>query len=136
MKMPIAPRSRAVTIVDDDASVRVSLCRLCEVCGLKATAYASAREFLDALERDRTCVECLILDTHMPDMNGIELQRCLIARGMKVPTIVFTADDAAAASALYASGDIVECLRKPVSAEALIEAIATALHLDAREIWE
>lgn len=115
-----------IAIVDDEASVRVSLRRLCQAVGYCATAYASGREFIAALERDPSCVDCLILDTHMPELSGIEVQRHLIANGVRIPTIVVTADEAS--STHYVAPGIAVCLVKPVSSEDLIAAITRALH--------
>jgi FixJ family two-component response regulator len=114
----------SVAIVDDDASVRVGLQRLCEAYGLNARAYASGPEFLAALAAGVVVADCLLLDAHMPEMTGPELQRHLLAQGVSVPTIFFTADDAPLG--LQAGGDVAY-LRKPVSGERLFAAIADAV---------
>lgn len=116
-----------IAIVDDDASVRVSLRRLCKAVGYSATVYASGREFLAAVQQDPFCADCMILDTHMPGMSGIELQRHLLARGMVIPTIVVTADEASDAPAHYAAAGIVAYLVKPVDGDELLAAIARAV---------
>jgi FixJ family two-component response regulator len=117
----------AIAIVDDDASVRVSLRRLCTVVGYVATAYASGPEFIAALERDPSCADCLILDTHMPQMSGIELHRRLVANGVRIPTIVVTADEASDAPLHYVSSGIAAYLVKPISSDDLLAAIARAV---------
>lgn len=117
----------AIAIVDDDASVRVSLRRLCHAFGYSAIAYASGPEFIAALERDPSGTDCLILDTHMPQMSGIELQRHLIANGVRIPTIVVTADEASDAPLHYATSSITAYLIKPISCEDLLAAIARAV---------
>jgi FixJ family two-component response regulator len=122
-------RRIAVAIVDDDASVRIGLRRLCTAFGMAATAYASGREFLVALEHDPSIAECLILDTHMPEMSGIELQRHLLAQGTYIPTIVVTADEASAAH--YVADGVVAFLRKPVVGDDLLAAIARAVPMKA-----
>lgn len=124
--MSAAARRVSVAIVDDDPSIRRSLRRLCEFSGFMARVYASGPEFLAAFEHDRSIAECLILDTHMPEMSGNELQRHLLANGMNVPIVVVTADDTSDAHAHYAAG-IVAYLQKPVAAEDLLAAINTAL---------
>jgi FixJ family two-component response regulator len=124
--MSAATRRINVAIVDDDPSVRRSLRRLCEFSGFVARVYASGPEFLAALDRDRSIAECLILDTHMPEMSGNELQRHLLAHGVHIPTIVVTADEASEAQSHYAAG-IVAYFRKPVPAEDLLTAIAKAV---------
>jgi FixJ family two-component response regulator len=117
----------AIAIVDDDASVRVALRRLCHAVGYAATAYASGAEFLAALERDPSCADCLILDTHMPQMSGIELQRYLIASGVRIPTIVVTADEGPGAPLHYVASGIAAYLIKPVSSDDLLAAIVKAV---------
>jgi FixJ family two-component response regulator len=120
------PPSRRITvaIVDDDPSVRHSLDRLCRAFGLAAKAYASGTEFLTALHTGGPLADCLVLDAHMPEMSGAELLQCLQARGVRIPTIVFTADDAPETLVQQAAGAVAACLRKPTSAEALLSAIA------------
>jgi FixJ family two-component response regulator len=123
------PRQISIAIVDDDASVRVSLQRLCEVSGMNATVYASGREFLSSLGGDADAVDCLLLDAHMPGMTGSELHDHLVARGERIPTIVFTGDDTLDVSAHYGGPAIVEFLRKPVSREHLLAAVERAVQV-------
>ena len=121
------PRRITVAIVDDDAAVRASLRRLCEAFDLHATTFASGPEFLAALEAGASPIDCLLLDGHMPHMTGADLQRHLIARGVRIPTIVFTADDAPEMPAHYAPFSIVAFLRKPLSGEDLLAAVEKAV---------
>lgn len=123
----MANRPISVAIVDDDTSVRFSLQRLCEVFGLRATAYASGREFLASLERGASGADCLLLDAHMPEMTGPELQRKLLERGVQIPTIVITADDVPVDTVAHASTGPVAWLQKPVSGDALMSAIQQAV---------
>jgi FixJ family two-component response regulator len=60
----------AITIVDDEAAIRVSLRRLCNALGFEATTYASGRDFLDALDRHEPHPHCILLDIHMAEMSG------------------------------------------------------------------
>jgi two-component system response regulator DctR len=82
-------------IVDDEEVIRDSLLWLAKSRAITATAYASAAEFLAALN-DRTNFdaqgECLLLDVRMPDMNGIALFDLLAARGLtrQLPVIFLT----------------------------------------------
>jgi FixJ family two-component response regulator len=119
--MLIRRETTQVAIVDDDASVRKALVRLFEAAEYSARAYGSAAEFLEAL--DQRIPECLVVDFHMPNMNGLELLRHLSRTGNSIPTIVITAYDeaevrdnciAAGASAYFA---------KPVRQNVLIEAV-------------
>ena len=121
-----APRI-SIGIIDDDASVRVSLQRLCEVYDFKATGYASGLDFLASLDDTRPQHDCLLLDAHMPGMTGSELHRTLITLGVRIPTIVITADDAPDVSAHYGPAGIVAYLRKPLACEDLMPAIEQAV---------
>ena len=77
-----------VFIVDDDEDLRSSLVDLVETADLKAEAYGSAKELLDAWKTG--CEGCLVVDIHMPGMNGLELQERLKADGIGIPVIVIT----------------------------------------------
>ena len=121
-----APRI-SVAIVDDEHSVRVSLRRLCEALGLDATVYASGRDFIDAIDKGVTRADCLLLDAHMPQMTGLELQNHLVESGVRLPTVVYTADDAPEAQARYAAAGVEEYLRKPIGGDELLAAIERAI---------
>ena len=120
----ILARRLSIAIVDDDASVRIGLQRLCEVFGLNAATYASGPDFLDDLRARRRRVECLLLDAHMPEMAGLELHHHLVASGMEIPTIILTADDALGMETCGDGAGTLLYLRKPVTSEDLLRAIA------------
>jgi FixJ family two-component response regulator len=114
-----------ITIIDDDASVRVATNRLVRSLGYVTHAFASADEFLRSPQVNAT--SCLITDIHMPGMNGVELQRRLRAQGSRLPIIFITAfpDESIRARAL--AGGAVGLLTKPFDAAALIEYLDIAL---------
>jgi FixJ family two-component response regulator len=114
-----------VAAVDDDVSVRESLPDLLTELGFAAQAFASAKEFLASSSIDQT--RCLILDVAMPGMTGPDLQRELALQGRDIPIIFITAHkDESVRQRLLAQG-AVECLFKPFSEAALLEALRTAL---------
>jgi two-component system, LuxR family, response regulator FixJ len=119
-----------VYIVDDDQATRKSLRWLVETLGVQVQTYHCAVSFLDAY--DASMPGCLVLDMMMPGMNGLELQRELIERGIEIPVIVLTgyADVPTAVRALKSGA--VEFLEKPFNDDVLLEQIRMALTLDAR----
>ena len=120
--MPRAPIR--VAIVDDEPAVRTALARLLEASSFETTTYGSAREFIDSMRRG--VPECLIVDVHMPDFTGLELQRCLNRINKNIPTIVITAfDDAGIRERSEASG-AKAFLTKPLHGPTLIAAIRNA----------
>jgi FixJ family two-component response regulator len=113
-----------IAIVDDDPSVLKALARLLRARAFEARTYASAREFLSALHEGLP--ECLIVDLQMPDMTGLELQRHLIRRGLRIPTIVITAHNEAGARERCESAGAVAFLSKPLQDTSLFAAIESA----------
>jgi FixJ family two-component response regulator len=122
----ILTRCLSIAIVDDDVSVRVGLQRLCGAFGLAPVTYASGPDFLDDLRSHHPRVDCLLLDAHMPDMAGLELHRTLLAGGIEIPTIILTADDALGGENRGNGSDTLSYLRKPVTSDDLLRAIAAA----------
>jgi FixJ family two-component response regulator len=115
-----------VTVVDDDASIRESLPDLLKQFGFAARAFSSAEEFLasDCVGQTR----CLLLDVAMPGMTGPDLQQELIRRRQTIPIVFITADaDVLVRRRLIEQG-AGECLFKPFSDTALLDAVNSALH--------
>ena len=114
-----------VSIVDDDESVRESLPDMVRQFGFAAQAFSSAKAFLASDFVDET--RCLILDVAMPGMSGPDLQRELVTRRQKIPIVFITASaDTGIRSRVLADG-AVECLFKPFSETALLDALNAAL---------
>jgi FixJ family two-component response regulator len=116
-----------VSIVDDDESVRESLPDLVRQFGFAAQAFPSAEAFLASTFVAQT--SCLILDIAMPGMSGPDLQRALADRRQLIPIVFVTASgDKTIRRRLLAEG-AVECLFKPFSETALLEALNAALRM-------
>ena len=116
-----------VSIVDDDESVRESLPDLVRQFGYAARAFPSAEAFLASEFVTQT--SCLILDIAMPGMSGPDLQRELATRRQMIPIVFITGGgDRAIRPRLLAQG-AVECLFKPFSDTALLEALNAALRM-------
>jgi FixJ family two-component response regulator len=114
-----------VSVVDDDESVRESLPDLLRELGFAVEAFSSAEDFLESDYVDRT--ECLILDVTMPGMSGPELQQELARRALKIPIIFITAHGNDAVRPSLIEQGAVDCLFKPFSETALLEALDAAL---------
>ena len=114
-----------VSVVDDDESVRESLPDLLRQFGFAAQAFSSAEAFLASEVVSET--SCLILDIAMPGMSGPDLQQELIRRRQEIPIVFITANgDETVRPRLLAQG-AVECLFKPFSETALLDALNAAL---------
>jgi two-component system response regulator FixJ len=118
------PDRLTVHIVDDDPAVRDSVSFLLETVDFVVFTYESAAAFLAQLATMRP--GCLLTDIRMPDMDGLQLQQTLIARGAAIPVIMMTGhgDVPVAVQALKAGA--VDFLEKPFSDEDLIAAVGNA----------
>ena len=114
-----------VSVVDDDQSVRESLPDLLWEFGFAAEVFSSAEAFLESDVVSET--RCLLLDVVMPGMSGPELQQELIRRRQEIPIVFMTAlSDDSVRPRLLAEG-AVDCLFKPFSETALLDALNAAL---------
>lgn len=117
-----------ISLVDDDESIRESLPDLLKEFGFDVRAFASAEEYLDSGYIDKT--GCLILDIAMPGMTGPELQEELKVRGRKTPIIFITAHADEATRPRLMNNGAVECLSKPFSEIALMNALSVAFKMN------
>jgi two-component system response regulator FixJ len=113
-----------VHVVDDDAAVRDSLQLLLEASGLPVQTYGSANEFLGAAAG---LAGCVLTDVRMPDIDGLELQRRLNERGIRLPVIVMTAQADVPLAVRAMKAGAVDFLEKPFSDDALLNAVTRAL---------
>jgi FixJ family two-component response regulator len=109
-----------VAIIDDDPSLRRSLLRVVESAGYKGEAFPGGREFFEWLASGRPA--CLVVDVHMEEMTGFEVQERLA-----VPLIFITAHDDPATRARIATSGAPH-LYKPFDGATLLRAIRQAVH--------
>ena len=117
-----------VSVVDDDQSVRESLPDLLREFGFAVAVFSSAEEFLASDSIGQT--QCLILDIAMPGMTGPDLQQELMVRRLEIPIVFITAhkDDSVRPRLLQQGA--VDCLFKPFSETALLDALNAALGMN------
>ncbi len=118
---PSTDEAPLVAIVDDDASVRQSTRRLIRSFGYRAEAFASGEEFLASASAARTA--CLVLDVRMPSMDGLEVQRRLAERGVRIPIVFLTGRASDDEERRARSARAVEFLRKPVGTATLLHVL-------------
>ncbi len=114
-----------VFVVDDDEAVRRFLNGLIASVGLKVETYASAQEFLDAHEPGRP--GCLLLDIRMPGMSGLELQKVLVERNIRIPVIILTGHGDVQVAVHAMKAGAVDFIEKPFNNELLLDRIQKAV---------
>ncbi|MGA7803784.1 response regulator transcription factor [Bradyrhizobium sp.] len=121
---------QVVFVVDDDEGVRNSVRRLMESEGFEVCAFSDGRDLLN--EASVPEFGCLVVDYHMPAMNGLELVSALRGRGVSIPAILITGDpnkyvrDRAAAIAvlvvekMHLGSYLPSCVREAIAKHALL----------------
>jgi FixJ family two-component response regulator len=119
--------SRLIAVIEDDESMRASLCDLLQSAGLVARCFGSAEEFL---EYDLHCeVGCLIAEIQMPGMSGLKLQARLKAEQCNIP-IIFIASNGGSRMRIQAMREgAVEFLAKPLDYQLLLKTLRAAFDL-------
>jgi len=111
--------------VDDDADVRVALTRLVSSAGFAVETFASGAEFLHSLEDHEP--DCVVLDVHMPEMSGFDIQGALARGHSALPVVVITGHHSTESHARAIQLGAKAYLRKPVNDSVLLEAIERAI---------
>ena len=117
--------SRAVYVVDDDEAVRDSTRMVLQSYGMDVRTFSSCNEFL--AEAQRMPFGCVLLDQHMPEMNGVELLETLRARGVTMPVIMITAKAGAGLKERALRAGAAALLDKPVADDDLMRTIDSVL---------
>jgi FixJ family two-component response regulator len=114
-------RSAKVFVVDDDVSVCVALSRVIRAAGLHVETFGTAAECLNA---DRLKdADCLVVDVHLPDLSGLELQASLTELGLELPIVFITGRGDIPMSVRAMKAGALEFLTKPFDNRQLLDAI-------------
>ncbi len=113
-----------IAIIDDEEPIRKALMRLMRSVGLSVETFASGAEFLKSIET--RLPDCVVLDLHLPHMNGFDVQAHLAQKYAALPVIIITGHDLPQARERAMQGGASAFLRKPVLDRTLLDAISAA----------
>lgn len=111
-----------VRVVDDDARVRESVAFVLRLAGWQTQEYASAQEFLERDDPQRS--GCLVLDIRMPEMSGLELQNELKRRNHTLPILFLTGHGDVETAVMALKHGAADFLSKPMDPEKLPKIVA------------
>ena len=117
----MASDKKQLYIVDDDESVRRSLKLLMVSYEFTVDTFSSAEEFFTAVPN--SAEGCLILDIHMPGLNGWDTQQKLTKEGYNLPVIVISADKDGDFKEKALKAGAVGFLRKPFEVHYLLHMV-------------
>ena len=118
-----------IILVEDDASMRRAIQRILGAAGYRITPYASAEALLEAGIDPVKQSACLVFDIGLPGMSGLDLCCTLMAKSPCPPCILITGIDTPGLHSLAESAGAHNCLLKPFSGTALLDAIKQAIPL-------
>ena len=117
--------NKQIFIVDDDASVCRALSVLLVTYGFTVGAYTCAEDFFSAVPK--SVPGCLILDIHMPGLDGWETLQQLLKSGSSRPVIFMSADKNGGLNEKALKAGAVGFLQKPFNDQELVNLINIAV---------
>jgi FixJ family two-component response regulator len=123
-----------VLVVEDDSRVRVALGDLLRSAGFAVQMFGSAQELLEqSLPRGP---HCLVLDVHLPGLNGLDLQARLLEERIGTPIVFITAHGDVPMSVRAMKAGAIEFLTKPFSDTELLDGVRRAIERSAAKQGE
>ncbi len=122
--------NKQIYIVDDDESVCRALSILLATYGFIVRTFISAEEFFRAVPN--SVPGCLLLDIHMPTLDGWETLHYLSTSGSSRPVIIISADKNGGLNERSLKAGAVGFLQKPFTDQALVDLIRVAFKKEAR----
>jgi FixJ family two-component response regulator len=119
-----------VFLVDDDPGVLKALSRLLRAHSYDVQSFTSPHEFCN--NHDATVPGCAVLDVAMPGLDGLELQQAMTDAGAQRSIIFITGKGDIPTSVRAMKAGAIDFLTKPVSDEALLNAIERAREEDTK----
>jgi len=110
--------------VDDEEPIQKALTRLLHSAGLDVETFFSGITFIGSLKN--RVPDCVLLDLHMPVMDGFEVLGWLEQQGLRLPIIVITGHDSPEVRERVMAARPAAYLSKPVDDQILLDAIKLA----------
>ena len=114
-----------VCIIENDEWVADSLRILLETFGFDVRSYSSGGEFL--ADDRRRAAGCLVIDQHMPGMNGLDVVDRLQKEGVRVATILISGRLDMNTRERASNLGVIKVIEKPFVAARLVDLVRTTL---------
>jgi FixJ family two-component response regulator len=114
-----------VFLVDDDPVIRASYAALVSTIGIPFEEFPSAEEFLNRVDLTRS--GCAVVDLCLSGLSGLGLHRHVVEARSDIPVILVSAYWSTNKVIEAMTAGVFSALEKPFDADALIQAIRSAL---------
>jgi FixJ family two-component response regulator len=123
-----------VYVLDDEETVLSVVGRTLRRAGYRVATFDSPHAFLEQAKLDPPC--CVVLDVHMPEINGVEIQERL-SRLEQPPSVVFMSGGADVGTTVRAmKAGAIDFLAKPFAPKELLAAVSVALERSQQRLAE
>jgi FixJ family two-component response regulator len=126
-------KHKHIFLIDDDASMRKAISRVLNEHGYLVEEFSSGESFLENLRERSPAV--ILLDMEMPRINGIEIQRRLISRGIKTPIIFVSGHSHQQQIVDSMKYGAIDFIFKPFQLDNLLLVISKAIQKDEKNYW-
>jgi FixJ family two-component response regulator len=126
-------KHKHIFLIDDDASMRKAISRILNEHGYLVEEFSSGESFLENLRERSPAV--ILLDMEMPKINGIEIQRRLILRGIKTPIIFVSGHSHQQQIVDSMKYGAIDFIFKPFQLDNLLLVISKAIQKDEKNYW-
>lgn len=119
-----ASATRLIGVVEPDADVREFIQSVLTRAGYRCQSFVSAERF----ERiaATTHFDCLITDSDLPGIDGLELARRVRASKQPVPVMLLTSDNGADMERAAIAAHVVRVQKKPLGVHEFLRSVAQA----------
>ena len=125
-------RAYTILTIDDDREILFALAAIFKTQSWAAITASDAREGLSLFEEARP--DLVLIDYHMPRVNGVEGVRMLRALSADVPILVFTIDEDPEVAARFMDAGASDFALKPIKAPDLISRIRLHMRLSEQQL--
>lgn len=115
---------KLVHLVDDEDAIRRSASYMLKTAGYAVATWASGAEFLKEVRHAEH--GCILLDIRMPEIDGMEVHRALVEKGVTMPVVIMTGHGDISLAVRAMKAGAVDFLEKPFEKAVLINAIEAA----------
>jgi DNA-binding NtrC family response regulator len=123
-----APTPVTILVVEDEPGVRRLACQLLQRHGYGTMEAGDGKEALAVLSEAATPIGLVLTDIRMPNLNGLELERLVRERWPAIPVLLMSGEVTREWVVEVVHDPTVHLVRKPFTAEDLLEAVHEMLH--------